>query len=59
MREAQEIILKRTKRDHRNEPDLDSSDEKKYVNGLRRRPERHLCLSLIILSEKTILHNAG
>ena len=28
MREAQEIILKRTKRDHRNEPDLDSSDEK-------------------------------
>lgn len=28
MREAQEIILKRTKRDHRNEPDLDPSDEK-------------------------------
>lgn len=28
MREAQEIILQRTKRDHRNEPDLDPSDEK-------------------------------
>ncbi len=28
MRDAQEIIFKRTKRDHRNEPDLDPSDEK-------------------------------
>lgn len=28
IKEAQEIILKRTKRDHRNEPDLDPSDEK-------------------------------
>ena len=28
MKEAQEIILERTKRDHRNEPDLDPSDEK-------------------------------
>lgn len=28
MREAQEIIFKRTNRDHRNEPDLDPADEK-------------------------------
>ncbi len=28
MREAQEIILQRTKRDHRDEPDLDPADEK-------------------------------
>ena len=28
MRQAQEIIFKRTKRDHRNEPDLDPSSEK-------------------------------
>src|SRR3989337_4435587 len=28
MREAQELVFKRTKIDHRNEPDLDPSDEK-------------------------------
>lgn len=32
MIEAHEIILKRTKRDHRNEPDLDPSDEKEICN---------------------------
>ncbi len=32
LREAQGIIFKRTKRDHRNEPDLDPSDEKEICN---------------------------
>jgi len=32
MRDAQEIIFKRTNRDHRNEPDLDPSSEKEICN---------------------------
>ena len=32
MREAQELIFKRTKTDHRQEPDLDPSDEKEICN---------------------------
>lgn len=32
MREAQELIFKRTKTDHRKEPDLDPSDEKEICN---------------------------
>jgi len=32
MRDAQEIIFKRTQRDHREEPDLDPSDEKEICN---------------------------
>lgn len=32
MREAQEIVFKRTKRDHRNEPDLDPADEKEICS---------------------------
>lgn len=35
MREAQEIIFKRTKRDHRSEPDLDPSDEKEICEWVR------------------------